>query len=109
MQHLGFTRSSLKPDHLLQTPDTFIRTALNSAPGVEFIIHAAPQLGAEFTQLTAEFQPNGALPPAPAQRFLYILEGELTLEISGEKHALIEGHYAYIPEGTPHIVTAVTK
>ena len=44
MQHLGATRSSLKPDHLLQTPDTFIRTPLPGAQGVEFVIHAAPRL-----------------------------------------------------------------
>jgi (S)-ureidoglycine aminohydrolase len=109
VQHLGHTRSSLKHDHLLQTPDTFVRTPLNGAPGVEFIIHAAPQLGAEFTQLTAEFAAGGILAPAPAQRFLYVLEGELSLEISGATHTLIEGHFAYIPEATPHTVTAVTK
>ena len=40
---------------LLQTPDTFIRTPLPGAEGVEFIIHAGPQLGARFTQMTAEF------------------------------------------------------
>ncbi len=55
MHHLGATRSSLKSDHLLQTPDTFIRTPLPGAAGVEFVIHAAPQLGARFTQMTAEF------------------------------------------------------
>jgi (S)-ureidoglycine aminohydrolase len=109
MQRLGHTRSSLKPGHLLQTPDTFIRTPLNGAPGVEFIVHAAPQLGAEFAQLTAEFSAGSSLAAAPAQRFLYVLEGELTLEVSGAQHALKEGHFAYIPEGTSHTVTAVTK
>jgi (S)-ureidoglycine aminohydrolase len=109
MQRLGHTRSSLKRDHLLQTPDTFVRTPLNSAPGVEFIVHAAPQLGAEFTQLTAEFAAGGTLAPAPTQRFLYVLEGELSLEVSDQKHSLTEGGFAYIPEGTPHTVTAATK
>jgi (S)-ureidoglycine aminohydrolase len=109
VQHLGFTRSSLKSDHLLQTPDTFIRTPLNGAPGVEFIVHAAPQLGAEFTELTAEFSAGSSLAPASAQRFLYVLEGELTLQISGQQHTLTEGGFSYIPEGTPHSVTASTK
>ena len=76
MHHLGVTRSSLKPDHLLQTPDTFIRTPLPGAEGVEFIVHAAPQLGAQFTQMTAEFAADGTLGPTPAQRFLYVIEGE---------------------------------
>ena len=54
MHHLGATRSSLKHDHLLHTPDTFIRTPLPGAQGVDFIVHAAPRLGARFTQMTGE-------------------------------------------------------
>ncbi|HLY17939.1 MAG TPA: hypothetical protein VKR61_11990, partial [Bryobacteraceae bacterium] len=81
MHHLGSTRSSLKADHLLQTPDTFIRTPLPGAEGVEFVIHTAPQLGAGFTQMTAEFADGGVLGPAPAQRFIYVLEGELRLQM----------------------------
>ena len=88
MHHLGFTRSSLKADHLLQTPDTFVRTPLPGADGVEFIVHAAPQLGAGFTQMTAEFADGGTLGPAPAQRFLYVLEGELQLETETGGHVL---------------------
>ena len=61
MHHLGLTRSSLKHDHLLQTPDTFIRTPLPGAEGVEFVVHAGPQLGARFTQMTAEFRAGTAL------------------------------------------------
>ena len=44
------------------------------------MIHAAPQLGARFTQMTAEFAAGGSLGPAPAQRFIYVLEGELELQ-----------------------------
>ena len=84
MHHLGSTRSSLKADHLLQTPDTFIRSPLPGAEGVEFIIHAAPQLGARFTQMTAEFVAGGSLGPAPAQRFLYVLDGKLELKAGGK-------------------------
>ena len=61
MHHFGSTRSSLKADHLLQTPDTFVRSPLPGAEGVEFILHAAPQLGARFTQMTAEFVAGGSL------------------------------------------------
>ena len=84
MHHLGLTRSSLKPDHLLQTPNTFIRTPLPGAEGVEFVVHVAPQLGARFTQMTAEFAAGGTLGPAPAQRFIYLLEGALQLTVNGK-------------------------
>ena len=106
MHHLGSTRSSLKPDHLLQTPDTFIRSPLPGAEGVEFIIHAAPALGARFTQMTAEFVAGGELAPASAQRFLFVLDGRLEVKTGGKKHVLKPGGFAYLPQGTPHTVRA---
>jgi (S)-ureidoglycine aminohydrolase len=106
LHHLGLTRSSRKLDHLLHTPDTFIRTPLPGAAGVEFVVHAAPQLGARFTQMTAEFATDGTLGPAPAQRFLYVLEGELRLTAAGREHVLAPGGFAFLPQGTPHTVSA---
>jgi (S)-ureidoglycine aminohydrolase len=107
MQVPGSTRSSLKHDHLLQTPDTFVRSPLPGANDVEFIIHAAPQMGAKFTQMTAEFKAGGTLGPAPAQRFLYVLEGKLELKVGGKKHTLPAAGYAYLPQGTAHGVRAL--
>ena len=109
MHHLGLTRSSLKADHLLQTPNTFVRTPLPGADGVEFIVHAAPQLGAAFTQMTAEFADGGTLGPAPAQRFLYVLEGELQLQTESGDYLLAEGGFAFLPEGAQHSVLATKK
>ncbi len=108
MHHLGVTRSSLKPDHLLQTPDTFVRIPLPGASGVECIVHAGPQLGANFSQITAEFSAGGSLGPAPAQRFIYVLAGELGLTIGEKKHVLGPAGYAYLPTGTQHSVTAMS-
>jgi (S)-ureidoglycine aminohydrolase len=108
LNHLGSTRSSLKSDHLLHTPDTFIRTPLAGATGVDFVVHSGPQLGARFTQMTAEFAAQGTLGPAPAQRFLYVLEGELLLTANGHDHALSKESFAFLPQGTPHTVHALT-
>ena len=107
MHHLGATRSSLKHDHLLQTPDTFVRIPLPGATGVDFIVHAGPQLGANFSQVTAEFAEGGTLGPAPAQRFIYVLAGEIGLTIGDKKHLLGPAGYAYLPTGTQHFVTAM--
>lgn len=75
--------------------------------GVEFIVHAGPQLGANFTQMTAEFSVGGTLGPAPAQRFVYVLEGELDLVIGGNRHLLGTAGFAYLPTGTDCSVTAM--
>jgi (S)-ureidoglycine aminohydrolase len=107
LHHLGLTRSSRKLDHLLQTPNTFIRTPLPGATCVEFVVHAAPQLGARFTQMTAEFQPEGTLGPAPAQRFVYVLEGQLELKAGGKEFTLGAGGFAFLPQGATHTVRAV--
>ena len=107
--HLGSTRSSLKPDHLLHTPDTFIRTPLPGAEGVDFVVHVAPRLGAQFTQMTAEFAAGGTLGPSPAQRFLYLIEGELELEAGDTGYELQPGGYAFLPRGALHSVRALEK
>jgi len=107
LHHLGATRSSLKHDHLVQTPDTFVRIPLPGATGVEFIVHAGPQLGANFCQMTAEFTADGTLPPAPAQRFLYVLEGELDLLSGPDRHLIGPGGFAYLPSGANYCVTAI--
>ncbi len=108
LHHLGSTRSSLKVDHLLQTPDTFVRTPLPGAEGVEFVVHAGPQLGAQFTQMTAEFSARGTLGPTSAQRFVYVLAGRLELKAAGKRHVLLAGGFAYVPQGTPHTVRALS-
>jgi (S)-ureidoglycine aminohydrolase len=99
----------LKSDHLLQTPDTFIRTPLPGAENVEFIVHVAPQLGARFTQMTAEFAAGGTLGPTPAQRFIYVVDGELELTTSERKHVLGSGGFAYLPQGTTHTARSLSK
>ena len=110
MQNLGATRSSLKSDHLLHTPDAFIRTPLPGAEGVDFIVHTAPRLGAAFVWMTAEFARNGTLTPLEPglQRFLYVLEGRIDLEFIGTRSSLslTPGRFAYIPGNTPHQVRA---
>jgi (S)-ureidoglycine aminohydrolase len=106
VHHLGSTRSSAKANYLLQTPDTFIRCPLPGADGVEYIIHAAPQLGTRFTQMTAEFAAGGSLGSTSFERFLYVLDGKLELKAGGKKHSLAPGKFAYLPPGAEHSIIA---
>src|SRR5215471_7060050 len=83
MQELGYTRSSRQADHTLLTPDTFVRAPLPGMRNATAIVHAGPVIGAAFTQYTVEFGPGGAMPPSAVQRFLYVLEGEVTVMLAG--------------------------
>ncbi len=103
MQDLGHTRSAHRHDHLLLTPDTFVRAPLPGMKNANAIIHVGPARGARFTQFTVEFEADGVLAPAAAQRFVYVLEGEVLIE--GQK--LSSGHYAYCPQGVRASVTSL--
>src|SRR5437660_793832 len=91
MFSLGQTRSVHRADHILQTPDTFVRAPLPGMTKATAIVHIAPERNARFTQYTAEFEPGGMLEPSQLQRFVFVLEGELEM---GSKR-LRSGDYAY--------------
>jgi (S)-ureidoglycine aminohydrolase len=102
MHHLGQSRSAHRANHLLQTPDTFVRAPLPGMQKATAIVHAAPAIGAQFTQYTVEFEAGGLLPPASAQRFLYVIEGEV--EVNGT--VLAPGGYGYFPADYAAVVSA---
>lgn len=95
MHELGKTRSAYRHDHLLQTPDTFVRAPLPGMEKATAVVHIAPASGASFTQYTAEFEAQGSMAASSQQRFVYVIEGEL--ETSGE--VISSGGFAYFPQG----------
>ncbi|RXH55007.1 (S)-ureidoglycine aminohydrolase [Granulicella sibirica] len=109
MHHLGHTRSAHHRDHLLHTPDAFIRTPL---PGLEkgmAIVHASPAGGAGFTQYTVELEAGGVLAEsglAGVQRFVYVVYGAVDLASDATFRQLTADGFAYIPPDTAHTITA---
>jgi (S)-ureidoglycine aminohydrolase len=106
MHNLGETRSSKQRDHLLQTPDTFVRTVLPGMRNATAIVHVGPAAGAAFTEYTAEIEPSGTLGTTSMQRFVYVLEGVADLATSTSFHTLTSGGYAFLPERIEHTITA---
>jgi (S)-ureidoglycine aminohydrolase len=109
MQNLGHTRSSRKLDHLLHTPDAFVRAPLPGMTGGTAIVHVSPVVGAAFTQYTAELEARGALGPAVGQRFVYVIEGSVDLATETSFRTLATGGYVYVPAAMEHTITAGTK
>jgi (S)-ureidoglycine aminohydrolase len=109
VHNLGQTRSSLKSDHLLLTPDTFVRAPLPGMKNAEAIIHVGPAIGAGFTAYTAELEPGGELGPTSAQRFLYVTSGSIKLHIDKKENLLAPKGFAYLPGGSDHHVASEAK
>jgi (S)-ureidoglycine aminohydrolase len=109
VQQLGVTRSVSTATHLLQTPDTFVRIRLPGMDRAMAVVHTSPAVGARFTQYTAEMESGGKLGLTSAQRFLYVLNGTVTVTISGSKQILGVDGFVYLPQGSDHSVHAASE
>lgn len=101
---LGGSRSAHAADHLLHTPDAFVRAPLPGLRGGTAIVHMSPARGARFTQYTVEFEAGGELAGFGGQRFVYVLSGGV--RVAGT--VLAKGGYAYLPPGDGAALEAVT-
>jgi (S)-ureidoglycine aminohydrolase len=106
LHHLGRTRSSQRGNHLLLTPDTFVRTPLPGMKHCTAVVHTGTALGAGFTQYTAEFEGDGELGPTSFERFVYLVEGQLNLEFDGQRSVLNPRGYSYVPPDLRHQISA---
>jgi (S)-ureidoglycine aminohydrolase len=106
LHNLGQTRSARRTDHLLLTPDTFVRAPLPGMKSCMAIVHVSPAIGAAFTQYTAEFEAGGELGATDSQRFIYVLEGGVKVESKGKEASLEARGYAFFPQGHAHRVVA---
>ena len=96
------TRSANWSDHRLQTPDTFVRAPLPGMRKATAIVHASPAGGARFVQYTAEFEAGGGLAASGDQRFVYVLDGCLSVG----SIRLSAGDFAYLSPGDATSVSA---
>ena len=106
MHRVGETRSRHAHDHLLQTPDTFVWAPLPGMERATACVHAAPALGAGFTQYTVLFETGGTLGTTRFERFVYVVEGALHLSTDARNATLGEGGYAYLPPQAQHLLRA---
>jgi (S)-ureidoglycine aminohydrolase len=107
VHHLGDTRSARRHDHLLHTPETFVRAPLPGMRNATAIVHISAALGAGFVQYTVEFDAGGELAPARDQRFVYVLEGEVLVD--GCADALAAGGFVYMPAASGGVLRSAAK
>jgi (S)-ureidoglycine aminohydrolase len=74
--------------------------------GCAAVVHVGPALGAAFTEYTAEFEAGGELGSTSVQRFLYVIDGAISVELNGARNDLGVRGYAYLPQGLAQRVVA---
>ena len=113
MEVFGQTRSRVTSHYALITPDTHVTSPLIDWEQTSAVVHISPEMGATFTQYTATMQPGGrsGLPGPAIQRFVYVLQGSVSLSLStsgdsktAENQELETGAYAFVPADTQHLL-----
>ena len=107
----GETRSSIKPNHALMSADSFETTALPNWQNTDIVVVISPQMGAKFSQYFATLSAEsvGQPPSAGVERVLFVLDGEVQLQVNGETHQLAAEGYAFLPAGTSHQISSPSK
>lgn len=109
MQLFGSTRSSVQRDHALLTPDSHIITPLPGWTETDGILLISPQMGtARFSQYLA-LMAQGATAGPPlsgVERFVWVLDGSVDLEIQSATTELTPGGYAFLPADTDYSLSA---
>ena len=100
----GQTRTRVALDHALITPDTHVKAPLPAWMQSACVLHISPEMGARFTQYTVlmEMGAVGRPPLAGMQRFVYVLEGKLVLQVDRKDFTLRADSFAYLPATTTH-------
>ena len=107
MNLFGTTRTNVTRNHALITPDGYVETGLPGWTRASAVTLISPQMGASFVQVlvTLEGAGEGVSPLPGVERFIYVVEGEVTLNIVKEV-TLSAGGFAYVPPNQDHTLTS---
>jgi (S)-ureidoglycine aminohydrolase len=109
-RQFGETRSVIARRHALISADSHEITPMPGWPGARIVVVISPHMGARFVQFFASM-PQGAVAQAPAEgaeRFVFVLEGTVSLTLGDEAHRLEAEGYALIPAGMDHEIEAAS-
>jgi (S)-ureidoglycine aminohydrolase len=99
----GCTRTVIKRNYALITPDGFVPSALPGWKNIVGIMNITPVMnGPRFAQLqiTLDETSSGAGNTAETERFYYVIAGSCGAQFGGKKFKLTAGSYAFLPPKT---------
>ena len=99
----GFTRTVVKRNYALITPDGHVPSVLPGWKNAVVIIHIAPAMvGPRFAQLaiTLDETSSGTGNTGALEHFYYVSNGDCTAQANGKKYELTAGSYLFLPPKT---------
>lgn len=99
LPHLGATSTVVQPRYAIIAPDGYMPNTLAGWHNTEIVTTISPAMGANFVQYIATMGEDSHAVQADMeiQRFIYVLEGSLTLHVDGVEHELHKDAFAYLP------------
>ncbi len=95
----GFSRDVVKERYALRSPSGFVPSVLPGWTNAVCVVQISPAMGANFSQWLVTFEADGeGRGNTGAMEYLvYLLAGNCTAKIAGEKQMLTRGGYIYLP------------
>ncbi len=104
MEISALTRSVVKRNHAVISPDGYINSRVPGWDNCTVNVIINEQMGANLCQTLITLTDTGQLTGVTraSQLFFYVISGQCTATVSGEKRTLAAGQFVYMPIGTDY-------
>jgi (S)-ureidoglycine aminohydrolase len=105
MEISALTRSVVKRNHALISPDGYINSRVPGWDNCTVNVIINEQMGARLCQTLVTLADNGSLTgrTQASQLFFYVISGQCMATVSGEAKLLSAGQFVYIPVGRDYL------
>jgi (S)-ureidoglycine aminohydrolase len=110
MEISALTRSVVKSNHAVISPDGYINSNVPGWTNCTVNVIINEQMGARLCQTLITLQKDGSLTGSTqrSQIFFYIIEGQCKATVSGESKLLTSGHFVYVPVQKEYVFDEVS-
>ena len=105
------TRTVVKPNHAMITPDGYVNSVVPGWSDCEINVIINPAMGAQFSQqlIHLDAEGKGEAKTEFSEIFLYVVHGHCEISVEGKTHDMSQGNFLYIPPGNDYRVTNNTS
>lgn len=106
--HTGLTRTTIRRDHAVITPESHVPVQLPGWENTEVVVVISAEMGAKFEQCLVRCLGNSQLVPLRESHELFVLvqAGEIELSVGDSAQTLEADSYACIPPGGDWLIKA---